>query len=77
MVRETILSHSHYRVTTFLFSYYSPVTMKTQTEGPHAALHFPTEKRSVLIIDLGKFHKPLDAYTLTILLIYIYITENK
>lgn len=40
MVRETILSPSHYRVTTFLFSYYSPVTMKTRSEEPHAALFY-------------------------------------
>lgn len=40
MARETILSPSHYRVTTFLFSYYSPVTMKTRSEEPHAALFY-------------------------------------
>lgn len=56
MAEETILSHSHYRETTFLFSYYSPVTMKTQNEGLHDALFI--EKLPLLIINLGTCHEP-------------------
>lgn len=43
-------------VTTFLFSYYSPVTTKTQNEEPHAALFI--EKLPLLIINLGTCHEP-------------------
>lgn len=47
MARETILSPSHYRLTAFLFSYYSPVKTRNVGEGGgvggeslHAALFF-------------------------------------